>query len=644
LIRTIHLLFAFLAAVFFAQAQVSPGPLSKAHHSLDSPLKCASCHSFGAGEAKLKCLNCHREIYELVKAHESMHGRVVNRSKGDTDCARCHTEHYGENFRIFKWDTSKDEFDHKQTGYLLLGKHAQLKCEECHSPKHIAAADRKVIMVRDLTQTFEGLHPACLTCHEDHHKGQLSNECQTCHDYNHWKPVKTFDHSTTHFPLTGKHENVECAKCHKPTQADAKLIQYKGIAFQACNDCHQDPHHGAFAARCESCHNTENWKRVKMTGTNFDHSKTKFPLEGKHEGLACEKCHKDSDFKKPIEHDKCMDCHMDQHKGQFVSRADHGECGSCHVVADWKPTTFKEADHQMTKYPLAGKHQGVACAKCHIPAGLDTNYHPASQACLDCHKDAHAAQFAGAPHFNRCEDCHKVEGFQPSTFTLKQHQNLNFALKGAHAATACQDCHRKEDAPAGADRKYHFANLACEGCHQDPHNGEFPPVMTASLKQGQSVCEGCHEVRSWKELKPFDHGTTTFTLLGRHRVLNCVDCHRPAEAGSLASLASAASLAPNAQYRQIAFKPAPEKCVGCHEDIHAGQFQKGSEVVDCATCHDTVHWAAALFDHDKASTFSLAGAHEDVPCRLCHNEHRDINGRNVVIYRGTPRECASCHR
>lgn len=156
-----------------------------------------------------------------------MHGRVVNRSKGDTDCARCHTEHYGENFRIFKWDTSKDEFDHKQTGYVLLGKHAQLKCEECHNPKHISAADRKVIMVHDLTRTFEGLHPACLTCHEDHHKGQLSAECQTCHDYNHWKPVKTFDHSMTHFPLTGKHENVECAKCHKPTQADAKSSSTK---------------------------------------------------------------------------------------------------------------------------------------------------------------------------------------------------------------------------------------------------------------------------------------------------------------------------------------------------------------------------------------------------------------------------------
>jgi hypothetical protein len=96
--------------------------------------------------------------------------------------------------------------------------------------------------------------------------------------------------------------------------------------------------------------------------------------------------------------------------------------------------------------------------------------------------------------------------------------------------------------------------------------------------------------------------------------------------------------------RQISFKAAPERCAGCHEDIHAGQFQRGEGVVECGTCHDTSRWAAAKFDHDAGTTFSLAGAHENVPCRLCHNDKREINGRSVVTYHGTPRECAACHR
>lgn len=566
----------------------------------------------------------------MVKAHEGMHGRVVNRAKGDVDCARCHTEHYGENFRIFKWDTSEEEFDHRQTGYPLVGRHAGLKCRQCHNPSHVSEADRKRIMVKDLNHSFEGLHTACLTCHDDRHAGQLGTECQTCHDVNGWKPARSFDHSKTHFPLTGKHHNLECAKCHKPSAADAKIIQYKGLGFATCTRCHQDPHHGAFAAQCESCHNTDSWRRVEISHSTFDHSKTKFPLTGKHDGLACEKCHKDSNFTASVAHDKCMDCHKDPHKGQFVSRADHGECGSCHVETGWNPSTFNETSHQSTKYPLLGKHQGLACAKCHTPAGLDTNYHPSFQACRDCHKDPHAGQFAGAPHANRCEDCHKVEGFHPSTFTLTQHQSTTFALKGAHTAIACQDCHRKETAPTGADRQYHFADRSCQGCHQDPHHGEFPDVVKASLKAGQDVCESCHGLRSWHELKEFDHNTTSFALNGAHRVLACVDCHRP--------------VSQQASTRQIPFKPAPERCVGCHEDIHAGQFQRGTEPVDCGTCHDTSHWSAGKFNHDSGATFSLAGAHERAPCQRCHTERREINGRSVVMYRGTPRQCAACHR
>ena len=56
----------------------------------------------------------------------------------------------------------------------------------------------------------------------------------------------------------------------------------------------------------------------------------------------------------------------------------------------------------------------------------------------------------GAPHAGRCEDCHTVDGFQPSTFSLARHQSSAFPLKGAHAAMACEDCHRKAAARDGA--------------------------------------------------------------------------------------------------------------------------------------------------------------------------------------------------
>lgn len=612
-------------------AQVSPGPLSHPHQSLDGPLKCASCHIFGAGAPKLRCLHCHGEIRLLVARKRGYHGRVVNRAKGDIDCARCHTEHYGENFNIIRWPTSKDEFDHRETGYPLLGRHAGLRCEQCHNPRHISAEDRKRINVRDLTRTFQGLSAACLTCHEDPHTGQLGADCQRCHNFTHWKPATTFDHSTAHYPLTGRHQEVPCAKCHHPLATDTRVTQYTGLKFAECNDCHQDPHHGAFAARCESCHNTGAWKQVRSSPGSFDHDKTKFPLAGKHVAVACLKCHKDANFKTPVPHALCMDCHRDVHKGQFQHRTGHGECAPCHNEAGFRPSTFSVANHQSTEFPLAGKHAGVACAKCHTPAGADTNYHPAFKACTDCHKDPHRGQFAAAPLNNRCEQCHTVDTFRPSTFTLARHQNVRFPLRGAHEAVACLDCHRAVAGGQGdAERQFHFPDLTCQGCHQDPHRGEFPATLKSGLKPGQNVCESCHGLRSWRELKPFDHATTKFALTGAHRVLACLDCHRPGEG--------------QAPARQLHFQGAPGQCVGCHEDVHAGQFQRGGKPADCSTCHSTTRWVASLFDHNKGTNFALTGAHEKVPCKLCHFQRRPINGRSVVIFIGTPSRCQDCHR
>lgn len=619
----------FCSGTVLLRAQVSPGPLSTAHHALDTPLKCGSCHVFGAGKPKLRCLNCHLEIRQLAETKHGYHGRVVNRAKGDTDCARCHTEHYGQGLRIIRWPISKDEFDHRETGFPLVGRHSGLACEKCHNARGIAPESRKKIQVKDLSKTFEGLVTTCTGCHEDRHAGQLGVDCQKCHNETRWKPVVTFDHAATRYPLAGRHATVACEKCHRPLPANPKVIQYTKLNFAECTGCHQDPHHGAFAARCESCHNLNGWKEVRMTTSAFDHSRTKFPLNGKHEGLQCQKCHKDSNFKTAIAHEKCMDCHRDPHKAQFAHRADGGECGVCHTDKGWRPATFTVADHKATAYPLTGKHLAVACAKCHVPAGLDTNYHPRFQACLDCHKDPHGGQFAQPPLANGCEKCHTVDGFRPSTYTLTRHQSSPFALNGAHAGVACQDCHHEAPAGAGRDRQFRFASFHCEECHRDPHGGEFPATLKASLGAQGEICEHCHTLRSWRDLKPFDHATAGFALIGAHRTLVCGDCHRPQiQAPPL---------------RRVAFLGASEKCAGCHEDIHAGQFQRGALAADCATCHNSTRWAATVFDHNRTS-FSLSGAHERTPCRLCHNQRREINGRMVVVYRGTPRDCVACHK
>jgi len=361
----------------------------------------------------------------------------------------------------------------------------------------------------------------------------------------------------------------------------------------------------------------------------FDHSKTKYPLLGMHLKVGCSGCHAGGDFKRPLAFAQCADCHSpDPHKGQFQARASKGECSECHSVNGWKPSPFGVKEHATSHYPLEGKHAAVACEKCHTPAGKDTQYKVKFAACTDCHKDAHDKQFAAAPYQDRCEDCHTVKDFHRSTFTIAKHKNTRFALTGAHAAVSCADCH-KAGLGGRTDKilPFHFEDRTCTACHTDPHKGEFKERMAQRRPDGTSLgCEACHTTRSWIEVKSFDHAKTKFALVGAHRAVACGDCHKPVQ-GS----------------HEIQFKGTPQACEACHTDPHGGQFVAKNGITKCADCHVVQRWAPSTFDHDKRTPFSLQGGHANVGCSMCHTLQREIQGKPVLFYKPTPKNCVDCH-
>ena len=628
--------------VVSAGAQISPGPLSRAHKTLDSAVNCTACHKLGATRT-LKCLDCHSEIASRLRANHGLHASYGLKADSSQECARCHSEHNGEDFAIVKWTPTPTAFDHSKTGYQLQGKHAGLACNRCHTPDHIAGSELLSIQVRDKTRSFLGVSQNCLNCHKDEHGGRLGQNCQQCHNFEDWKNVTQFDHNKTRYPLTGLHGQVACAKCHTPGPDNKP--RYIGLLFTACSDCHHDPHHGSFAQHsCQSCHNTAGWKRVSLetVSERFDHSKTKYPLEGKHQTLDCLRCHTDGNFKKPLAFQRCLDCHQDEHNGQFLTRADKGDCVSCHNLQGFTPTTFGVKQHAATAYPLVQKHASVECAKCHIPKGKDTLYRVKFAQCTDCHQDEHQGQFAGAPYLNRCEQCHDLKGYRPATFSLARHKQTRFPLTGGHIATACGECHKPWSSlkgETGEDTGYqHLENAAvfrfddrsCTVCHADPHQGQFKDRMQLTKAAGRaSGCEACHNTDSWHDLRAFDHSKTSFPLLGAHRGTACIACHKPPDLGT--------------KLVQADFKAAPTKCEQCHEDIHGGQFAGASKITPCATCHNSFQWKPSLFDHERRTSFSLKGAHQNLSCEACHKNLQMVSGKSVLFYKPTPKNCAACH-
>ncbi len=641
---------ALLFVLGHTHAQISPGPLARAHQSLDGATQCTSCHKLGGGEAVFKCLDCHTEIAAGLAARRGVHTTYGISAGSSQGCARCHSDHNGREFLLIKWDPRS--IDHKQAGFALEGKHAGLTCNRCHTSERIAPAQRPFIKIRDLNQTFLGLSSACITCHQDAHNGRLGSNCSQCHNSTDWKNTAgQFDHSKTRYPLTGLHAQVKCQQCHTPG-ADNKP-RYTGLPFGKCSDCHSDPHKGSFAQQtCQSCHNTGGWKRVSTSALNqsFDHSKTKYPLFGKHQ-TACSACHANGDFKKPVPFAKCADCHKDAHNGQFLKRADRGDCASCHDVNGWKPSRFDLKAHSSTQYPLAGKHAKLECAQCHIAKGKDTLYMIKFARCLDCHHDEHQTQFAAAPWLNQCEKCHTLDGFKPTSFPLAKHKQSRFPLTGSHLAVLCSDCHKPASAfaaaaliPASAavqsaptegasaprtTAAYHFQDFSCTTCHKDPHRGQFAERMKALRADGKLAgCETCHSTKTWKDLTRFDHANTKFALVGAHRAVACIDCHKPSHMGT--------------KLIDADFTAAPLKCEECHADPHGRQFAK-ADITPCADCHNSAKWKPSTFDHDKRTQFALAGAHQNVRCGACHKLFRDFEGKQALFYKPTPKDCKDCH-
>jgi hypothetical protein len=375
---------AMLCAAAPAHAQISqfisPGPLSRAHASLEGVDKCQKCHEAGRQATNDLCLACHKPIADRIRLKKGVHRDATG------DCKVCHKEHTGVDSQLRRFDSKP--FDHgTETGFVLDGRHQAIAkdCAKCHK-----------------VRSFLTLATACRSCHADVHKPSLGADCRACHSTAvPFKDARSrFDHSTAAFQLTGAHRTVACAKCHVNQV-------FKGLKSAQCTDCHKSPHRQPMGNTCTSCHTNESWKTQRV-----DHAKTAFPLRGKHADVACVKCHTRPPLQAALKFDRCATCHQDPHRGAFKQ-----DCSSCHNERGFGRGTF---DHSTgTRFALTGAHAPLACTKCHknvagtvAGPGRVVDFRGLSAACASCHKDVHKAELGKA-----CETCHTPVSFRVPTFT-----------------------------------------------------------------------------------------------------------------------------------------------------------------------------------------------------------------------------------
>lgn len=500
------LLLSILAMVWTGlNAQLSPGDLSLSHANLEGISNCTQCHVLGNKVSDDKCLACHTEVKERISASRGYHSSAEVKSK---NCFKCHSEHNGKNFQPVKIDIQK--FDHKLTGFTLSVPHSKKQCVDCHAARFIS--DPKV---KAKKFTYEGLNTSCLTCHDDYHRQTLSSNCLLCHDENSFKPVTKFNHDQARFKLAGKHRTTECQKCHKVEMPGGKKFQeFRGIPFANCTDCHKDPHKNQFGQNCRQCHNEESFQAVKGINS-FDHNKTKFRLEDKHQQVSCQSCHK-TKYTDPLKHDKCTDCHKDYHNGQFAKNGVVPDCSECHNTKGFTLFSYTIEQHNKAVFQLKDSHVAVPCTECHRKKEA-WSFRSIGSKCADCHPDIHKNYISEKFYPGQdCSSCHTEKGWSGVTF---DHNRTAFSLTGAHQNLNCKACHFKKDQAGNAVQKFSGLSADCSSCHTDHHFRQFE-------KNGVTTCTDCHGTVNWKASK-FNHDNTSFKLDGKHVNVACAKCHKP---------------------------------------------------------------------------------------------------------------------
>jgi hypothetical protein len=430
--------------------------------------------------AKVKCRDCHHESRvqsEFKSAHSS-----VDFSRTflglDGACLVCHTDaHIGQFEREctvchdqHSWKPAS-RFDHALATFPLAGRHATVECSKCHPATRDASAIQ-----------YTGIpHDNCTPCHTDPHAQRLGTDCASCHGQDAWKPATSFDHARTSYPLTGKHQSVECVKCHTNIGGEEDhAVRFAAQTHDNCTPCHADPHDKRLGNDCASCHGTHGWRDAAPgVHAEFNHDRTRFALIGRHAAVACEKCHKDQSKTADMAFDKCDRCHSDVHENQFAHRAAGAGCEHCHDENGFAPARFTVADHNETRFALIGAHLAQPCVACHpvveFPSGnLCRRFAFESTDCEGCHADIHGGQFIASPPVKRCYECHAVSTWRD--FGFDHDQNTRYRLEGKHRFARCDGCHTEVFEDGSRYVRYRGVSTSCEACHigQDLQLGGNP--------------------------------------------------------------------------------------------------------------------------------------------------------------------------
>jgi hypothetical protein len=166
------------------------------------------------------CFRCHDGN------HVSREGKVLRQ-----DCQLCHTI-IGQETGVLKPTevAAAEKFDHP---WPLLGKHAQLSCNQCHWRGRGLTAECTTCHARPAGTPMAAL--PCATCHLKEQQVKPLTPCVSSHA------------NRTELHLKATHSATDCTVCHVPHQ-------WTVTKREVCYTCHPDKADHNAPGLCRDCH------------------------------------------------------------------------------------------------------------------------------------------------------------------------------------------------------------------------------------------------------------------------------------------------------------------------------------------------------------------------------------------------------
>jgi hypothetical protein len=353
------------------------------------------------------------------------------------------------------------------------------------------------------------------------------------------------------------------------------------------------------------------------------HNRTSFPLDGRHQDVACESCHRQGVYQGTPA--RCFDCHWTRRQDDRYRLQLGSQCEQCHRTTSWTAVRWEHG--AMTGMPLNVAHRTLTCESCHQRNSFQT----AQTNCVSCHRgDYDAARSpnhvaAGFPL--TCETCHRPNhaSFSQATFD----HAASFPLVGVHARQTCATCH-KTGMSAGTPRD-------CVGCHRSAYERTTSPNHAAA--GFPTTCENCHRPTDTSFRGASFNHSAVFSLVGRHAQTACASCHI------------------NNVYRGTA-----RDCVGCHRSAYdrttTPNHAAAGFPTTCESCHRATDtsWNQGTFNHrfritsgphrQPCATCHQTSSMQTFTCLVCHQHSRarmDDKHKERTGYRYDSLACYSCH-